>query len=42
MNKNDAFDLVVIGAGTGGLSVAHPCAKAGWKVAIIDPLPYGS
>ena len=41
MNKKDAFDLVVIGAGTGGLSVARPCAKAGWKVAIIDCLPYG-
>jgi glutathione reductase (NADPH) len=41
MNEEDSFDLVVIGAGTGGLSVARPCAKAGWKVAIIDSLPYG-
>lgn len=41
MNKTDSFDLVVIGAGTGGASVARPCAKAGWKVAIIDSLPYG-
>ncbi len=37
----EKFDLVVIGAGTGGVGVARPCAKAGWKVAIIDELPYG-
>ena len=41
MNETDTFDLVVIGAGTGGASVARPCAKAGWKVAIVDSLPYG-
>ena len=41
MNKNDQFDLVVIGAGTGALGVARVCAKAGWKVAIVDCLPYG-
>jgi len=41
MNKNDKFDLVVIGAGTGALGVARACAKAGWKVAIVDCLPYG-
>lgn len=37
----EEFDLVVIGAGTGGVGVARPCAKAGWKVAIVDELPYG-
>ncbi len=41
MNKNDQFDLVVIGAGTGALGVARACAKAGWNVAIVDCLPYG-
>ena len=41
MNKNDQFDLVVIGAGTGALGVARACAKGGWKVAIVDCLPYG-
>jgi len=41
MNDTDRFDLVVIGAGTGALGVAQPCAKAGWKVAIVDSLPYG-
>jgi len=37
----EQFDLIVIGAGTGGVGVARPCAKAGWKVAIVDKLPYG-
>ncbi len=41
MNKNDQFDLVVIGAGTGALGVARTCAQAGWAVAIVDCLPYG-
>lgn len=41
MNKIDKFDLVIIGAGTGALGVARPCAEAGWKVAIVDCLPYG-
>jgi len=40
MNE-EQFDLIVIGAGTGGVGVARPCAKAGWKVAIVDSLPYG-
>ena len=35
------YDLIIIGAGTGGTGVARPCAKAGWKVAIIDSEPYG-
>jgi len=37
----EQFDLVVIGAGTGGVGVARPAAKAGLKVAIIDEEPYG-
>ena len=42
MNKvEQQFDLVVLGAGTGAVGVARPCAKAGWKVAIVDCLPYG-
>ncbi len=35
------FDLIVIGAGTGGNGVARMAAAAGWKVASIDCLPYG-
>ena len=35
------FDLIVIGAGTGGNGVARMAAAAGWKVASVDCLPYG-
>jgi len=35
------FDLIVIGAGTGGNGVARMAAAAGWKVASIDCLSYG-
>lgn len=35
------YDLIVIGAGTGGSGVARMTTAAGWKVAIIDSLPYG-
>lgn len=35
------YDLIVIGAGTGGNGVARMTAAAGWKVASIDSLPYG-
>ena len=40
---SDAFDydLIVIGAGTGGNGVARMAAAAGWKAASIDSLPYG-
>jgi len=33
--------LIVIGAGMAGASAANKCASAGWKVAIVDALPYG-
>ncbi len=35
------FDLVVIGTGAGGSTVAHKCCKEGWDVAIIDSRPFG-
>ena len=41
MPSEESFDLVVIGAGTGANSVARACGGAGWKVAIVDSLPYG-
>ena len=41
MPKQEPFDLVVIGAGTAATSVAHVCSKNGWRVAIVDRLPYG-
>ncbi len=41
MPKQETFDLVVIGAGTAATGVAHTCSNAGWRVAIVDRLPYG-
>lgn len=41
MTEDSDYDLIVIGAGTGGNSVARMAASAGWKVASIDSLPYG-
>jgi glutathione reductase (NADPH) len=35
------FDLIVIGTGTAAATAAHRCAGAGWRVAVIDHLPYG-
>ena len=34
-------DLIVIGAGMAGVAAANKCASQGWKVAIVDELPYG-
>jgi len=35
------YDLVVIGTGTGASVAADCCRAAGWRVAIIDQLPFG-
>ena len=35
------FDLIVIGAGMAGVAAANKCAAQGWRVAIVDALPYG-
>jgi glutathione reductase (NADPH) len=35
------YDVIVIGAGMAGVSAANKCAAAGWRVAIVDALPYG-
>ena len=37
----DAYDLIVVGAGMAGAAAATKCASAGWRVAIVDELPYG-
>jgi len=37
----DTYDLIVIGAGMGGVAAANKCASQGWKVAVVDELPYG-
>jgi glutathione reductase (NADPH) len=41
MTDAQDYDLIVIGAGTAGNSVARMAAAAGWKVASTDSLPYG-
>ena len=41
MTTAQDYDLIVIGAGTGGNGVARMAAGAGWKVASVDSLPYG-
>jgi len=35
------YDLIVIGTGSTGSSVAYTCRTSGWKVAIIDSRPFG-
>ncbi len=35
------YDLVVIGTGTAAQVAASKCRSAGWKVAVIDHLPFG-
>lgn len=37
----ESYDLIVIGAGMAGVSAANKCASQGWKVAVVDALPYG-
>ncbi|CAN5461445.1 NAD(P)/FAD-dependent oxidoreductase [soil metagenome] len=38
---SDSYDLIVIGAGMAGVNAANKCGAAGWRVAIVDELPYG-
>lgn len=37
----DQYDLVVIGTGTAASVAASNCRAAGWRVAMIDHLPFG-
>jgi glutathione reductase (NADPH) len=39
--KHELFDLIVIGTGTAASVSAVQCSSAGWRVAIIDSLPFG-
>ncbi len=41
MPESVEVDVLVIGAGTGGVGVANRCARAGLSVAIVDERPYG-
>src|SRR5207244_4410534 len=38
---SESFDLIVLGTGTAAATPANQCRKAGWRVAIVDDLPYG-
>ncbi|MGE0042125.1 MAG: NAD(P)/FAD-dependent oxidoreductase [Vicinamibacterales bacterium] len=35
------YDLVVIGTGTAGSTIATTCRREGWSVAVVDRRPYG-
>src|SRR2546425_10994340 len=37
----ELLDLIVIGTGTAGSAPAYRCRRAGWRVAVVDELPYG-
>ncbi len=37
----EPFDLIVIGTGAGGSAAAYRCKGKGWRVAVVDELPYG-
>src|SRR5260370_3813134 len=36
-----SYDLVVIGTGTAASVAAYRCRDAGWRVAVVDHLPFG-
>jgi choline dehydrogenase-like flavoprotein len=38
--KQDAVDLVVVGAGAGGITLAQRLARAGWRVVILEKGPF--
>jgi len=38
---SESYDLIVIGAGMAGVAAATKCASGGWRVGIVDSLPYG-
>jgi glutathione reductase (NADPH) len=38
---SEEYDLFVIGAGMAGTTAANRCAAQGWRVGIVDALPYG-
>ncbi len=38
---SEEYDLFVVGAGMAGTTAANRCAAQGWRVGIVDALPYG-
>ncbi len=41
MKRTHTYDLVAIGTGTAAKKVAQACRRAGWRVAVVDHLPFG-
>jgi pyruvate/2-oxoglutarate dehydrogenase complex dihydrolipoamide dehydrogenase (E3) component len=41
LSSETAFDLIVIGTGTAGSTAAAECRSKGWRVPMIDSLPFG-
>ncbi len=41
MSGDRDVDLIVLGAGMAGVTAANKAAQQGWRVAIVDRLPYG-
>jgi glutathione reductase (NADPH) len=41
MEALNSYDVLVIGVGMAGVSVAHKAARAGKRVAVVDSRPYG-
>ncbi len=41
MGLTQQYDLVVIGTGTAASVAASRCRSAGWRVAVVDHLPFG-
>ena len=37
----EPLDLIVIGTGSAGSGPAYRCRRSGWRVAVVDELPYG-
>lgn len=38
---SSSYDLIILGSGPAASRVASQCAKANWKVAVVDPNPVG-
>ncbi len=38
--SNDGVDLVIVGAGAGGLTLAQRLARAGWRIVVLEKGPF--
>ncbi|WP_131829793.1 FAD-dependent oxidoreductase, partial [Teichococcus deserti] len=39
--RDTPYDLIVLGSGTAGVTVAERCRQAGWRVAVIENRDFG-